>query len=62
MVAFIESASGHLGVDKDDILEIITNSSYSKSLNYTVVTDAYNVWADGIRFAKLQFAKKIGVA
>jgi hypothetical protein len=50
MVAFIESASNHLGVDKDDILEIITNSEYSKSINYTIVTDAYNVWADAIRF------------
>lgn len=54
MVAFIESASGHLGVDKDDILEIITNSGYSKSLNYTIVTDAYNIWADAIRFATKQ--------
>lgn len=61
MVAFIESASGHLGVDKDDILEIITNSSYSKSLNYTIVTDAYNIWADAIRFAEAQFSKKLGV-
>jgi len=51
MVAFIEAASNHLGVDKDDILEIITNSGYSTSINYTIVTDAYNVWADAIRFA-----------
>lgn len=50
MVAFIESAANNLGVDKDDILEIIMNSQDSKSINYTIVTDAYNIWADAIRF------------
>jgi hypothetical protein len=51
MIAFIESAANNLGVDKDDILEIIMNPQDSKSINYTIVMDAYNVWADGIRFA-----------
>lgn len=52
LVAFIESASNNLGVDKDDILEIITNPQYSNSINYTIVTDARNIWSDAIRFAE----------
>ena len=60
VVAFVEACSNHLGVDKDDIFEIIMNPEYSASINYTIVTDAHNVWAEAIRFAEKRMAKRIG--
>lgn len=57
VVAFVNSTSKHLSIDKDIVFEILITEDQDFSYqqhggNYTAVIDAQNIWNDAKRFFK----------
>ena len=57
IVAFVNSASDHLSIDKDVIFEILITEdqdfTYQKhGYSYTAVMDTQNIWNDAKKFFK----------